>query len=675
MKKLFSTVIMLSLFCVAFLLTANMASADEGVYFNDIQFMYDVKNDLEKEPMTVEATVFLNKRNPVDAGTFFGNYHWDETSHNMDFGISTKGMPVIRIRNNQVVNVYRFDQVNLLKSEWIHLTLVRDVEKKEARCYVNGELAQTLPMTETYEALDLFDFKVGSNLAYMNPDYFRGALKSLAVYSDVRTDAEIKKDVEKLDKSGLMVAYDFAGKNDRPAVIEDLSGNGHDAIRNLMFFDAEPIPADSYAYTFAVLGDTQNMCAFYDSHFNGLYEYVYDNIEAMNIEAVLGLGDITDTKDGDATPVEWERALAAHKIIDDVVLNIPITGDHDNIYWYNTTLAKLNYGKLLNRYSDTDLRNGYITADIGGIPYLFMCFQKGPADEVLEWANGVVAQHPDHNVVVLTHSYLHHDYTTLDKNDQHVAGMTNYADQIWDKFVSKHENIVLVLSGHIGHDYVVVNQRKGEKGNTVTEMLLDFQSSDNGAKSYEVSENGLGVVNMFHFSEDGKTLTIETYSTVMKKHFMEINQLTVELDTVGDNKYVKPEKAPIPPRVEASATEIKMTIDSLTASVNGERKVLDAAPIIRNSRTMLPVRFVAENLGGAVGWDDATKTVSVKSADTTIEIVIGATTAKVNGKEITLDSPAFIENSRTYLPVRVVAENLGAAVAWDDATKTATLTK
>ncbi len=125
----------------------------------------------------------------------------------------------------------------------------------------------------------------------------------------------------------------------------------------------------------------------------------------------------------------------------------------------------------------------------------------------------------------------------------------------------------------------------------------------------------------------------------------------------------------------AAKTEIKMTIDSLTATVNGEAKTLDAAPIIRNSRTMLPVRFVAENLGATVGWDDATKTVSVKSADTTIEIVIGATTAKVNGNVINLDSPAFIENSRTYLPVRVVAENLGATVAWDDATKTATLTK
>ena len=109
--------------------------------------------------------------------------------------------------------------------------------------------------------------------------------------------------------------------------------------------------------------------------------------------------------------------------------------------------------------------------------------------------------------------------------------------------------------------------------------------------------------------------------------------------------------------------------------VNGSVKPLDAAPMIRNSRTMLPVRFVAENLGATVGWDGATSTVTVTTDTTKLEIRIGATTAKVNGVEITLDSPAFIENSRTYLPVRFVAENLGATVAWDGVTSTATLTK
>lgn len=121
--------------------------------------------------------------------------------------------------------------------------------------------------------------------------------------------------------------------------------------------------------------------------------------------------------------------------------------------------------------------------------------------------------------------------------------------------------------------------------------------------------------------------------------------------------------------------EVKLAIGSATGYVNGVAKTLDAAPILRFDRTMLPVRFVAENLGATVGWDGATGTVTVSTDVTTLKIVIGNATARVNGTTVMLDSPAFIENGRTYLPVRFIAENLGAVVAWDGATGTATLTK
>lgn len=122
-------------------------------------------------------------------------------------------------------------------------------------------------------------------------------------------------------------------------------------------------------------------------------------------------------------------------------------------------------------------------------------------------------------------------------------------------------------------------------------------------------------------------------------------------------------------------TELRLTIGQKTAYVNGEAKALDAAPIIRSGRTMLPVRFVAENLGGTVGWDGATSSVTIQGSGIDIAIKVGASTASINGKTVTLDAPAFIESGRTYLPVRVVAEAMGAAVAWDGATSTATLTK
>ena len=125
----------------------------------------------------------------------------------------------------------------------------------------------------------------------------------------------------------------------------------------------------------------------------------------------------------------------------------------------------------------------------------------------------------------------------------------------------------------------------------------------------------------------------------------------------------------------ASGVELQMTLGKTTYMLNGEQKTMDVAPIIRNSRTMLPVRYVAEALGASIDWNGATSTATLTTADTVIVITVGATTATVNGESVTLDSPAFIESSRTYMPVRFVAEALGGSVAWDGATSTATITK
>ncbi len=126
---------------------------------------------------------------------------------------------------------------------------------------------------------------------------------------------------------------------------------------------------------------------------------------------------------------------------------------------------------------------------------------------------------------------------------------------------------------------------------------------------------------------------------------------------------------------KAASVTLKMTLGKTEYTVNGETKTMDIAPIIRNSRTMLPVRYVAEALGAEIGWDGAISTATLKTADTEIKITLGAAEAVVNGQAVKLDSPAFIENSRTYMPVRFVAETLGATVAWDGATSTATITK
>ena len=116
---------------------------------------------------------------------------------------------------------------------------------------------------------------------------------------------------------------------------------------------------------------------------------------------------------------------------------------------------------------------------------------------------------------------------------------------------------------------------------------------------------------------------------------------------------------------ELADNRIIMTIDSTDASVFGEAAKTDVPPIIENDRTMLPARFVAESLGATVAWDTEARKATIVGNGVTIELIVDSTTAYVNGDAVTLDAPAFIRNDRTYTPVRFIAEALGAKVEWN----------
>ena len=127
-----------------------------------------------------------------------------------------------------------------------------------------------------------------------------------------------------------------------------------------------------------------------------------------------------------------------------------------------------------------------------------------------------------------------------------------------------------------------------------------------------------------------------------------------------------------------SSNTIVLTIDEHDALVYGTTKTNDVAPKVVNDRTMLPARFVAENLGATVEWDGEKQLVTItgkteKQEDVTILITIGSDYAKVNGEDIKLDSPAFVENDRTYTPIRFISENLGATVEWNETEQTVTI--
>jgi len=112
---------------------------------------------------------------------------------------------------------------------------------------------------------------------------------------------------------------------------------------------------------------------------------------------------------------------------------------------------------------------------------------------------------------------------------------------------------------------------------------------------------------------------------------------------------------------------------------DGSNVLLDAAPTIMRSRTFLPIRAVAEALGGTVGWDEATRTVTVTLGGHQVSLQIGSSVATLDGTRRPIDSAdalvvPVIVSGRTLLPVRFVAESLGCKVDWLAAEQKITIT-
>lgn len=98
------------------------------------------------------------------------------------------------------------------------------------------------------------------------------------------------------------------------------------------------------------------------------------------------------------------------------------------------------------------------------------------------------------------------------------------------------------------------------------------------------------------------------------------------------------------------------------------------APVIVDGRTMVPIRAVVEALGGEVSWDAAARTVTVTKDSDVISLTIDSNLAEVNSQSVELDTPPIIVNERTLLPLRFVSENLGAEVVWNAENRQITIT-
>jgi len=119
-----------------------------------------------------------------------------------------------------------------------------------------------------------------------------------------------------------------------------------------------------------------------------------------------------------------------------------------------------------------------------------------------------------------------------------------------------------------------------------------------------------------------------------------------------------------------------LAAQKITLIIDGEEIVPDVAPYIdvKTGRAMVPIRYATEPMGAILSWQGGSNaTAYIYKDNITVTLPIGKKEASINGISCTLDSPAVIKNGRTMVPIRFLAEGMGASVAWEGTTKTITI--
>ncbi len=126
---------------------------------------------------------------------------------------------------------------------------------------------------------------------------------------------------------------------------------------------------------------------------------------------------------------------------------------------------------------------------------------------------------------------------------------------------------------------------------------------------------------------------------------------------------------------EAPEWWVELRIGSAITNTPAGEVIMEVPPRLVDNRTVAPLRFVVEALGGSVQWDPDARAVTARCGGREACVVVGNAQAVVDGLSITMEVSPFLERGRVMVPVRRVAEALGATVEWDGATQTVRLAR
>ena len=514
--------------------------------FTGADDQYACEEPLDEAPLTFEAVIQLDpaytKRAGVIAGNYYTSGYWAYRTVTVSFEIRANGNPCVYWNQFNAgldpdEEWFTFTNVDVRSSEFVHLAVTIDPENGTATCYLNGEAKETLTDLEFKPQAPTLPLKIGGDYRYSGSDssnknynaqYFKGQIASVSIFSRELTAEEVAQhhqasaaDVHDVPKAqdGLLASWDFTAAVD--GVYADLSGKGNDVYTFADWLDEDLSEGD---YSIVVLPDTQNLVESKTDVHSAMIDWILENRTARNIQAVIGLGDMTD--DNNAT--QWETAAAGHdRLLQAGLPAMPMRGNHDNSASFNSYFDYDDYASqewFGGSFEEGKLDNTYWYVSAGDRNYLVLSLGWSPSFEVLDWAEEVVRTHPAHNVIVTAHAYMNGDNTLLEAGDmaEVTSGCANGKD-IWER-LGAYENVVLAMGGHIGNPDIARWYGTNGADKVVASLLADAQ--------YMESQFGMGMVMVLTFHEDSDTVDINWYSTQRDQLFRERNQFSIEVPHV-----------------------------------------------------------------------------------------------------------------------------------------------
>ena len=279
-----------------------------------------------------------------------------------------------------------------------------------------------------------------------------------------------------------------------------------------------------------VLPDTQNEAQFFPQVLNNQIQWIVTNHTAMNIQAVLGEGDIVN--DG-ASTAQQQNADAAFRLLDSAGIPYLLAiGNHDYdganpkagrpVTGFNQWFGPARYAAkpfYKGNFPTGSNENFYGIVNIGGKNSLFLVLEYYPRPEAMTWATGILQANPDKETIIVTHNYEFVDGTResrCDTQDMPTGNATG--DDMWAT-LRKFPNVIMVLNGHLTNAQSAHRTDIADTGTLVNEMFVNYQTFPDG---------GDGWLRILTFHPSTNSVSAQTFSPFLNQFRTDAaNQFTV----------------------------------------------------------------------------------------------------------------------------------------------------